>query len=254
MFIDTHSHIYSEEFDGDIADVIQRAKDASLSHIVLPDVDSEARVRMLRLTDSYPNFLYPLIGLHPTSVKENYREELEKLDVKLSERKFFGIGETGIDLYWDKSFKLQQIEAFEYQLDLSLKHDLPIIIHARDSIKEIYDVLESYKTKGIKGIMHCFSGDLCEAKQAISYGLSLGIGGVSTFKNTHIREVIKEISIQNIVLETDSPYLAPVPYRGKRNESAYVVKVAEMLQNLYCMDIEKIGEITSNNAKEIFKF
>lgn len=254
MFIDTHAHIYSKEFDTDVAEVIQRAKEANIEKIVLPDIDSLVRADMLKLADSYPDFLYPCIGLHPTSVNENFRQELVLLDEALSSRKFWAIGETGIDLYWDKSYKEQQIEALRYQLDLSLKYNLPIILHARDSIKEIFDVLEEYKTKDIKGVLHCFPGDLAEAKKAIDYGLFLGIGGVSTFKNTHLREVIKEIDLKNIVLETDSPYLAPVPFRGKRNESAYVVQIADMLSGIYCMDIEKIGEITSNNARRLFNF
>lgn len=254
MFIDTHSHIYSEQFDDDIAEVIQRAKDANISKIVLPDIDSKERVRMLKLAEAYPDYLYPLIGLHPTSVNESFRNELDKIEHVLSSRKFYGIGETGIDLYWDKTYLSQQIESFEYQLDLSLKHDLPIIIHARDSIKEIYEVLERYKSKNIKGIMHCFPGDINDAKKAIDYGLLLGVGGVSTFKNTHLREVLSQISIQNIVLETDSPYLAPVPYRGKRNESAYVIKIAEMLANLYNIGIEEVGNLTTENASKLFKF
>ena len=254
MFIDTHSHIYSEQFDGDIAEVIQRAKDANISRIVLPDIDSKERVRMLNLADSYPDYLFPLVGLHPTSVNESFRDELDKIEIALSSRKFYGIGETGIDLYWDKTFMYQQIEAFENQLDLSIKHNLPIIIHARDSIKEIYEVLKRYKSKNIKGIMHCFPGDIDDANKAIEYGLLLGVGGVSTFKNTNLREVLSQISIQNIVLETDSPYLAPVPYRGKRNESAYIIKIAEMLANLYNIGIEEVGDITTKNASKLFKF
>lgn len=254
MFIDTHAHIYSKEFDNDVADVIQRAKNANIEKIVLPDIDSLVRADMLKLADSYPDYLFPCIGLHPTSVNENFREELDLLDKALNSRKFWAIGETGIDLYWDKTFKDEQIEALKYQLDLSLKHNLPIIIHARESITEIFQVLEGYKSQGIKGVLHCFPGDLAEAKKAIDYGLLLGIGGVSTFKNTHLREVIKEIDLKNIVLETDSPYLAPVPFRGKRNESAYVVEIADMLSGIYCMDIEKIGEITSNNARRLFNF
>jgi len=254
MFIDTHSHIYSEQFDDDIAEVIQRAKNASISKIILPDIDSGERVRMLNLADSYPDYLFPLVGLHPTSVNESFRDELDKIEIALSSRKFYGIGETGIDLYWDKTFMYQQIEAFENQLDLSIKHNLPIIIHARDSIKEIYEVLKRYKSKNIKGIMHCFPGDIDDANKAIEYGLLLGVGGVSTFKNTNLREVLSQISIQNIVLETDSPYLAPVPYRGKRNESAYVIKIAEMLANLYNIGIEEVGNITTENASKLFKF
>jgi len=254
MFIDTHSHIYSEQFDDDIAEVIQRAKNASISKIILPDIDSGERVRMLNLADSYPDFLFPLGGLHPTSVNESFRDELDKIDSALSSRRFYGIGETGIDLYWDKTFMSQQIEAFEYQLDLSIKYDLPIIIHARDSIKVIYEVLERYKSKNIRGIMHCFPGDVEDAKKAIEYGLLIGVGGVSTFKNTHLREVLSQISIQNIVLETDSPYLAPVPYRGKRNESAYLIKIAEMLANLYNIDVEEVGKLTTDNASKLFKF
>jgi len=255
MFIDTHSHIYSDEFDNDISEAIARAKDANISKIVLPDIDSKVRAKMLNLADSYPDYLYPLIGLHPTSVNDNYKVELDLLDKQLAERRFWGIGESGIDLYWDKSLLKEQIDAFAYQLDLAVKYDLPIIIHARDSIKEIYDVLESYKSKSIRGIMHCFSGDIDDARKAVDYyGLHLGVGGVITFKNTNLRDVISKIDIQNIVLETDSPYLAPVPFRGKRNESSYVVKVAELLATLYNISTEEVGRITSENANNIFKF
>lgn len=254
MFIDTHSHIYSEEFLEDIALVVQRAKDANVSKIVLPDVDSLSRERMLSLADRYAGYLCPCIGLHPTSVKENYKKELELLDKALSERKFWAIGETGIDLFWDKTFINEQIESFKYQLDLSLKYDLPVIIHARDSINEIFEVLDTYNDKGIKGIMHCFSGNIEDARKAIDYGLLLGIGGVATFKNTHLREILKEIDIKNIVLETDSPYLAPVPFRGKRNESAYILMIAEMLSSIYSISIESVADITSDNARRIFNF
>lgn len=254
MFIDTHSHIYSEEFISDISEVINRAKNHNITKIVLPDIDSETRDKMLILSDSYPNYLYPLIGLHPTSVNSNYKSELLKLEHYIKKRKVWGIGETGIDLYWDKTYIEEQIKAFCFQIELSLKYNLPIIIHARDSIKEIYDVLETYKSKPIKGIMHCFSGDINDAQRAINYGLSIGIGGVLTFKNSNLREIVSHIDIKNIVLETDSPYLAPVPYRGKRNESSYIVEVANKLASIYNISIDEVGRITSKNACEIFNF
>lgn len=253
MLIDTHSHLYSEEFNSDIEEVLKRAKDNSVNKIVLPDIDIECRESMLNLADKYPDYLYPLIGLHPTSVKENYREELKAIDDLLEERKFWGIGETGIDLYWDKTFKKEQIEAFEHHIELSLKHDLPIIIHARESLKEIFKVLEQYKDKELKGIFHCFSGDLDDARKAIDMGFHLGLGGVLTFKNSNLKDIIAKISINNIVLETDSPYLAPVPFRGKRNESSYIVKVAEKLAEIYNIPMEEVEAITTKNALNIFR-
>lgn len=253
MLIDTHSHLYSEEFDTDIEEVLQRAQEKGIEKIILPDIDIECRERMLNLADKHPDYLYPLIGLHPTSVKENYEEELKAIDYLLAERKFWGIGETGIDLYWDKTFKKEQILAFEHHIELSLKYDIPLIIHARESLKEIFEVLEKYEDKKLKGIFHCFSGDINDAEKAIEMGFYLGLGGVLTFKNSNLKDIIAKISIDNIVLETDSPYLAPVPYRGKRNESSYVVKVAEKLAEIYNLPIEEVESITTKNALNIFR-
>jgi len=254
MFIDTHSHLYSEDFDSDIKEVILRAQDADIGKIVLPDIDSECRDKMLELSELYPNYLYPLIGLHPTSVDENYKKELKKLECLISEKKFWGIGETGIDLYWDETFKNEQIDAFSFHIELSLKHNLPLIIHARESLNEIFSVLDNYNSKELKGIFHCFSGNEEEAHRAIDKGFHLGIGGVLTFKNSNLKDIIKKIKLENIVLETDSPYLAPVPFRGKRNESSYLIKVAEKLAETHNVSIEKVESVTTENAIKIFRF
>lgn len=253
MLIDTHSHLYSEEFSSDIKEVIRRAKDSRVDKIILPDIDIGSRESMLNLANEYPNFLYPLIGLHPTSVKENFKDELKVIDDFLEKRKFFGIGETGIDLYWDSTFKKEQIEAFEHHIELSLKYELPIIIHARESLQEIFKVLEAYKGKSLVGIFHCFSGNIEDAKKIVGMGFYLGLGGVLTFKNSKMKDIISKISIDNIVLETDSPYLAPVPFRGKRNESSYIVKVAEKLAEIYNLPMEEIAKITTKNALNIFR-
>lgn len=254
MFIDTHSHLYSEEFDSDIEEVITRAKESGLGKIVLPDIDSTCRNKMLDLSASHPDYLYPLIGLHPTSVKENYKEELKKIEQLLEKGKFWGIGETGIDLYWDQTFRDQQIEAFSFHIELALKHDLPLIIHARESLNEIFSVLDNYKDEKLTGIFHCFSGNEEEASRAIEKGFFLGIGGILTFKNSNLRDLIKKIRLENIVLETDSPYLAPVPYRGKRNESAYLIKVAEKLAEIHNVSLKTIESVTTENATKIFRF
>ncbi len=254
MFIDTHSHLYSEDFDSDIKDVIERAQNANIGKIVLPDIDSECRNKMLSLSDKYPEFLYPLIGLHPTSVKENFKQEIKEIELLLEKRKFWGIGETGIDLYWDKTFKTQQIESFSFHIELSLKYNLPLIVHARESLNEIFSVLDNYNSKKLKGIFHCFSGNEEEAHRAIDNGFLLGIGGVLTFKNSSLKDVINKIKLENIVLETDSPYLAPVPFRGKRNESSYLVKVAEKVAEIHNISLEKVESATTENAIKIFGF
>lgn len=252
MYIDTHSHLYSEDFENDIDDVIARAKAVGVSSIVLPDISSKERTRLENLVKKDSKYFHPMIGLHPSDVKENYREELDIIEKKISQNQYVGIGETGLDYYWDTQYKKEQIEAFEFQINLSLKYDLPICIHIRDAFEDSINMLKKYKDKHLKGVVHCFTGNLEQAKSIINCGLYLGIGGVSTFKNTDLREILKEIDISNIILETDSPYLAPFPYRGKRNESSYIIKIAEELQSVYSLDSEKIGDITTENAKQLF--
>jgi TatD DNase family protein len=251
--IDTHSHIYSEEFDADRNEVIQRAKDAGVKNIILPNVDSESLPRMLAVEAEYHNYCHAAIGLHPTSVKQNYKKELEIVHSELKRRKYIAIGEIGIDLYWDKTYYNEQIEAFQQQIEWALEYDLPIIIHVRDSYKETMKALEPFRGSKLCGVFHSFTGNIIEALDIINFGgFKLGINGIITFKNSGLPETIKDIDIKNIILETDAPYLTPVPYRGKRNESAYVQYVCLQLSKIYNISVLEVDKITSNNASNLF--
>lgn len=249
---DTHTHLYSEAFEGDRDKVIQRAIGKGVERFFIPAIDSTYTKSMLDLERSYPNNVFLMTGLHPTHVKENYLEELGHVEGMLTKRKFYAIGEIGIDLYWDKAFLKEQQIAFRYQIGLAKRYKLPIVIHGRDSFDEIFEILEVEQGTDLFGIFHCFTGTLEQARQAISYNLKLGIGGVVTFKNGKIDTFLDQIDIQHIVMETDSPYLAPVPYRGKRNESSYLVEVQERLSQIYNMKKEEIAEITTANSKVVF--
>lgn len=253
MITDTHTHLYSEAFDEDRDDMIQRAIDVGVKRFFIPAIDSSYTGSMFALKNNYPKHVHLMIGLHPTSVKDNYKEELAHVVEMLSQHDFCAIGEIGIDLYWDKTTLGIQQEAFRYQIRLAKKHKLPIVIHCRESFDEIFEVLEKEKGDDLFGIFHCFTGTLEQAHRAISFNMKLGIGGVVTFKNGKIDTFINKIDLKHIVLETDSPYLSPMPYRGKRNESGYIVKVLEKLSDLYGLSQEKIAEITTQNSKDIFK-
>lgn len=252
IITDTHTHLYSEAFEEDRDEMMQRALDAGVERFFIPAIDSTYTQSMLDLESNYPQNVFLMMGLHPTHVKESFKEELAHVEEWLSKRKFYAVGEIGIDLYWDKTFLLQQQEAFVYQIRLAKKHQLPIVIHCREAFDEIFEILEQEKGDGLYGIFHCFTGTLEQAHQAISYGMKLGIGGVATFKNGKIDQFLDQVDLEHIVLETDSPYLAPVPYRGKRNESAYIVEVLEKLSLIYGKSIEEIAEITTENSKNIF--
>ena len=251
--IDTHTHLYSEEFDKDRAEMIARAKAAGVTRCFIPAIDSSYTERMFQLKNEYPDYVFLMNGLHPCNVKENYKEELTHVENLMPTHSFCAIGEIGIDLYWDKTFLKEQQEAFAWQIQLAKKHQLPIVIHCREAFEEVFEVLESEKGDDLFGIFHCFSGTEAQAHRAIGYGLHLGIGGVVTFKNGKLDQFLKNIDLQHIVLETDSPYLAPVPYRGKRNESAYIVQVAEKLSDIYELPVDEIKRITTENATKIFK-
>lgn len=252
ILTDTHTHLYSEEFNSDRDQMIQRAIDAGVSRFFVPAIDASCTQAMYDLEIKYPSNVFLMAGLHPCYVKENFEEELAHVELQLKQRKFVAIGEIGIDLYWDKSrIELQKI-AFKRQIQLAKKYKLPIVIHCRESFNEIFEVLESEKGTDLRGIFHCFSGTLEQAQQALSYNMKLGIGGVVTFKNGKIDQFINQIPIENLVLETDSPYLAPVPYRGKRNESSYLAIVANKLSDLYQIPIEEIAKITTSTAKLVF--
>jgi TatD DNase family protein len=253
--IDTHAHIYSEEFDDDRAEVIQRAINAGVQKIILPNVDSDSLPRMLALEKEYPAFCYATIGLHPTSVKSDYLTTLELIKAELERRPYVAIGEIGIDLYWDKSYIKEQLIAFQLQLDLALAYHIPVIIHVRNSFAETMKALQPYKNKGLKGIFHSFTGTADEAKTIIEFGgFLLGINGIVTFKNSGLSETIKMIDLKHLVIETDAPYLAPVPYRGKRNESAYLEHITEKIATTLSLSPDNIVQLTSQNAFELFRF
>ncbi len=252
VLTDTHTHLYSEAFDDDRDEVIQRALALGVHRFFLPAIDSTYFNRMLALGKAYPNAVYLMMGLHPTHVKSNFADELSFVRQKLAEHTFYAIGEIGIDLFWDRTFLKEQLLAFEYQIQLAKKHNLPIVIHCREAFDEVFEVLEGEKGDGLHGIFHCFTGTMEQAKKAIGYNLKLGIGGVATFKNGKIDTFLDQIDLKHIVLETDSPYLAPLPFRGKRNESAYLVYVLKRLSEIYSLKEETIARITTANSIEIF--
>ena len=252
IITDTHTHLYSEAFDEDRDQMMQRALDAGVSRFFVPAIDSTYTEGMLALEKDYPNNVFLMTGLHPTHVKDNYNEELEHVVDMLDKHKFYAIGEIGIDLYWDKSTLSIQQDAFRQQIQLAKQHELPIVIHCRDAFDEVFEILEEEKGDNLYGIFHCFTGNLDQAKQAISYNMKLGIGGVATFKNGKIDQFLNQIDLKHIVLETDAPYLAPTPFRGKRNESSYITKVLEKLSDIYQVSEEKIAEITTENSKDVF--
>lgn len=252
ILTDTHTHLYSEAFDEDRNDMMQRAINNGVKRFFVPAIDSSYTARMFQLEKDYPNEVFLMSGLHPTHVKENYKEELAHVTELLAERKFYAVGEIGIDLYWDKTFLAQQQEAFQYQIQLAKKYKLPIVIHCRDAFDEVFEVLEKEKDDELFGIFHCFTGTREHAAKALSYNMKLGIGGVVTFKNGKIDKFLHEIPLEHIVLETDAPYLAPTPYRGKRNESSYVMNVLEKVASIYQLSEEEVAVITTENSKAVF--
>ncbi len=252
IITDTHTHLYSEAFDEDRKEMMQRALDADVSRFFVPAIDSTYTKAMLQLEKEYPENVFLMMGLHPTHVKDNYKDELAHVEEMLAKRKFCAVGEIGIDLYWDKTTLGIQQEAFRYQIKLAKQYKLPIIIHCRDAFDEIFEVLEDEKDNDLFGIFHCFTGTIEQANQAISYNMKLGIGGVVTFKNGKIDQFLNQIDLKHIVLETDSPYLSPTPYRGKRNESAYINNVLKKVSLIYNLSEEDVAEFTTQNSQEIF--
>lgn len=253
IITDTHTHLYSEAFDEDRVAMINRALEADVKRFFIPAIDSTYTEAMMQLEKAFPKHVFLMTGVHPTHVKDNYKDELAHVETQLALRSFCAIGEIGIDLYWDKSTLAIQIEAFKHQIQLAKQYKLPIVIHCREAFDEIFDVLEQEKSDDLFGIFHCFTGNLRQAHQALSYNMKLGVGGVVTFKNGKLDEFINQIDLRHIVLETDAPYLAPKPYRGKRNESAYIRKVLEKLSELYKISEAEIASITTQNSKDIFK-
>ena len=253
ILTDTHTHLYSSQFKDDRNEMIQRAMDAGVSRFFIPAIDSSYTQKMYDLESQYPENVFLMIGLHPCYVKpETFENELQLVENELSKRKFYAVGEIGIDLYWDKTTLDIQKIAFKHQIQLAKKHQLAINIHCREAFDEIFEVLESEKNDDLFGIFHCFTGDFSQAGRAIDLNMKLGIGGVATFKNGKIDQFLNQIDLKHIVLETDSPYLAPVPHRGKRNESSYTLLVAQKLAEIYQLTIEEIAQITTENSKAIF--
>ncbi len=253
MITDTHTHLYSEQFDEDRELMIQRAKDAGVHRFFIPAIDSSYTERMFSLEKNYPSDVFLMMGLHPTSVKENVKSELQHVKDWIDKKSFVAIGEIGIDLYWDKTYLKEQQEAFQTQIIWAKEKKLPIVIHCRDAFDEIFDILELEKGPDLHGIFHCFTGTLEQAKKAISYNMKLGIGGVATFKNGKIDTFLNQIPLKHIVLETDAPYLSPSPHRGKRNESSYITYIIEKLATIYNVSINEIIERTTENSKHIFE-
>lgn len=250
--IDTHCHLYTKEFAEDIDAVIQRATENGITKFYLPAIDKSCTESMNLLEEKYLDKCFAMAGLHPCSVKENYEEEIEHIKWQLQQRKFCGIGETGLDFYWDKTFIKQQYECLEIQIELALQYNIPLILHTRDALHETIEVIKKYKHTALRGIFHCFGGSLEQANDIIKTGFYMGIGGVLTYKNAGLAEVLKNVDMQHLVLETDAPYLTPVPFRGKRNESSYLKYVAEKIAEVKNISVEEVETITTANAEKIF--
>lgn len=254
MITDTHTHLYSEQFDQDRSQMIQRAKDVGVSRFFIPAIDSSYTKRMLELEKQYPEDVFLMMGLHPTSVQSTYQQELGLVKQWIDRRSFVAIGEIGIDLYHDTRFLVQQQEAFQTQIRWAKEKKLPVVIHCREAFDEIFEILEQEKGESLYGIFHCFTGTKSQAEKAISYRMKLGIGGVATFKNGRIAEFLNQISMKHLVLETDAPYLSPVPYRGKRNESSYITQIIKKLAAIYKVSLDEVIKTTTQNAQQVFGF
>jgi TatD DNase family protein len=254
QIIDTHSHLYAEVFDSDRAETVQSAKKAGIEAVFLPNEDRSSIEALLKTCDEYPGFAFPMTGLHPTSVKADYITELQAIEKTLSQRKFYAVGEIGMDLYWDKTFFREQQIVFEEQLKWSIDLDLPVAIHTRNSLREALECIDRVDKKRLRGIFHCFGGSLEEWNEiSVLPGFYIGIGGVVTFKNSHLSSVLPAVPLERVVLETDAPYLAPVPYRGKRNEPAYIIEVAKKVAECYRITPEEVADVTTENAKRLLK-
>lgn len=249
--IDTHAHIYTENMLNDAEEIINRAKQAGVSKILMPNIDANSIQDMLHLFKTYPNYCYPMLGLHPCDVKDFFKEELKLIFSQYTDD-YVAIGEIGLDLHWDKTSLNRQIEALSYQVDFALSKDLPISVHVREAFPEILNFLESYRGKGLRGVIHCFTGNIEEAEKCIDLGLYLGIGGVLTFKNSGVDKTIANVGLEHLILETDSPYLAPTPYRGKNNEPSYLPLIAKRLAEVKNVSIEEVAQQTTANANNLF--
>jgi len=253
FLVDTHTHLYLDQFNSDRAEAVKRAIDQDIKSMLLPNIDSSSVNGMLELCNQFPENCFPMMGLHPTSVKENFMDELELVEQWLKKYKFYAIGEAGIDLYWDKTYLKEQKEALIKQIELAKKYQLPIVIHMRDSFDEIYSLMKEHTSPELTGVFHCFTGNLEQARKIIDLNFMLGIGGVITFKNSGLDKVVQNIDLKHIILETDSPFLAPVPFRGQRNESAYIQLIAKKIAEIKNTTVEEVAFITTNNANQLFK-
>ena len=252
QLIDTHTHLYLSQFDEDRSEVIEAARQVGVDRVYLPNIDSSTTAAMLQMEEDYPGYCFAMMGLHPCSVKENYQEELDHVKDYLDRRSFVAVGEIGIDLYWDKTFFEQQKIAFLQQVEWAKEKDIPFVIHSREATDIIIELLQDHKDDRLRGIFHCFGGSVEQANKIIDLGLFLGIGGVVTFKKSGLDKTMEQVDLEHVVLETDSPYLSPSPYRGKRNQSAYVSLVAQKLADIKGISVEQVGQITSDNARFLF--
>jgi TatD DNase family protein len=253
MYIDSHTHLYLDAFTGDREEMVKRAIGAGVTRMFLPNIDSSTIKAMIGLAEAFPGTCYPMMGLHPTSVKENYMEELAAIEELLEIPGIIAIGETGMDLYWDRTFMKEQEIAFKTQIGWAKSLDLPLVIHARESFHEIFAAMDEAGTDGLRGVFHSFSGGPAELEKALSYGFLIGINGIVTFKNSDLGDVVRLIPAERMLLETDAPFLAPVPFRGKRNESSYLVHIAKKVGEIHNLTLEEIGAITSRNALRLFQ-
>jgi TatD DNase family protein len=252
VLTDTHTHLYYETIADKRAALVQRCIDNNINRLFLPNVDAESVPLVYDLVNAYPELCYPMLGLHPCSVKADWEQELATIKAAHQQNKIYAIGEIGIDLYWDKTFLTEQVEAFRQQINWAKSLKLPIVIHCRDAFNEVYEVLRQEHDENLRGIFHCFSGNLEQAKQVIDLGFYLGIGGVVTYKNAGLDKVVSEIDLKHIVLETDSPYLTPVPFRGKPNESSYLIYIAQKVADLHQTGVEEVAFITTQNSRQVF--
>ncbi|MDZ7740033.1 MAG: TatD family hydrolase [Bacteroidales bacterium] len=253
QLIDSHTHLYLPEFEDDREEVVSRALDNNIAKMLLPNINKDTVEAVLNMADNYPGICYPMIGIHPTSIKEDYRQELDAVTASLKKNNFIAIGEIGIDLYWDSTFVKEQETAFREQLRIAKKEKLPVVIHSRESLEEIITIIDDEGTEGLEGVFHSFTGTIEQAREVINRGFMIGAGGIVTFKNSGLDKIIEAVDIENIILETDSPYLSPVPKRGKRNESSYLLHIAEKLAELKNLPLKEIARITTANSINLFK-
>jgi TatD DNase family protein len=253
-FVDTHTHLFCEEFNADRDAAVERAVAAGVGRLCLPSINRASLAPLLEMCNRHKGVCYPMIGLHPTDVDANYREELQEMEkMLLASERFIAVGEVGLDFYWSEEFRSEQFEAFDAQIVWAKKHSLPLVIHSRNAFKELADVMEKHRSAGLTGVFHCFSGDEAEAEALLSHeGFFLGVGGVLTYKNSTLRGVLASVPLERLVLETDSPYLTPVPHRGKRNESAYIPHIAAALAAVYGCTVERVAQVTTENALRLF--